>query len=362
MTDWRTFLDEPRRRHLAILAGIAFILVVAAIAGLAHQASLSAHPERETLFFPDLVPRIRQIAHIRVQSKNGTVDVAFVPQRGWVVTSHDDYPASFDQVRQTIVGLATLRTLERKTAQPAWLPYINLVSPKNGGGGTEITLFDDKGDVMAALIAGKTVDIGDPDGATGLFARHPDEAQSWLLKSVFEPKNQPSDWLEKQVMTVDRARIAEADADPVSGPSYVVRRDTPNEQSFKLTNIPSGREAGDPGAPDGVAGAVTDFSFDDAKPARTFDFSDPTHTARLVTKTFDGLTVTVSVVQLGSDYWATVSAEGKGADAQKEARAIDARTTGWAYKLPAFKGQQFMTPLENLLKPKTAAAAAPKAR
>ena len=159
-------------------------------------------------------------------------------------------------------------------------------------------------------------------------------------------------------MTIDRARIAEADIDPVSGPSYAVRRDTPMAQDFKLTEMPKGRDLSYEGAPDGIGAAVVDFSFDDAKPAREFDFSDPQHTTRVVTKTFDGLTVTVSVIQQGQDYWATVSAEGRGPDAIEESRAIDAKATGWAYKLPAYKGQQFMTPLENLLKPKAPPAKA----
>jgi len=357
MTDFRAFLDDPRRRNLAVLAGIALLTVLLAALGLAHQASLTAHREKEELFFPGLATHVRQIAHIRIESKSGIVDVAFKPQKGWVVESHDDYPASFEQVRATVVGLATLTTLERKTAQSDWLSYVDLVSPRHGGNGKEITIYDDKGAVLASLIAGKTVDIGDPNGATGLFARHEGDPQSWLLRSVFEPKSDPADWLEKQVMTIDRARIAEADVDPVSGPSYVVRREQPSAMDFKLAEIPKGREMGDTTVAGGVAGAAADFSFDDAKPAKAFDFSDPQHTARVVTKTFDGLTVTVNLIQQGQDYWATVSAEGHGADALKEAREINAHASGWAYKLPAYKGQQLMTPLENLLKPLGGSAA-----
>lgn len=361
MTDFRAFLEEPRRRNLAVLAGIALATIVLAVLGIWHQMALTTHREPEVLFFPDLVEKIRthQIARIRIQSKSGVVDVVFNPQKSWVVASHDDYPASYDQVRQTLVGLATLVTLERKTAQPAWFPYVDLVAPERGGNGKEITLYDEKGETIASIIAGKTVDIGDASGAIGLFARRQGDTQSWLLKGYLDPKSAPADWLDKQIMTIDRARIAETDIDPFVGPSYVVRRDTPMTQSFKLGDLPKGRELADETAPDGVGGVAADFTFDDARPARNFDFSDPAHTARVVTKTFDGLTVTVSVIQQGQDYWATVSAEGTGAS-QKEAREIDERTNGWAYKLPAFKGQQFTTPLENLLKPKTAPASAPQ--
>lgn len=358
MIDTKVFLADPRRRNLAILAAVAVVTMLLAILGLAHQASLTAQNERPETFFPGLAARVHQIAHIRLVSKSGTVDVVFKPERGWVVASHDDYPASFEELRQTVVGMAALVTLEKKTARTDWLPYIDLGDPAHGGNGQEITLLDDKGQVIAALIAGKTTDIGDPSGAIGLFVRRPGDPQSWLARSVFEPKTQASDWMDKQVMAIDRARIAETDVDPAVGPSYVVRRDHETDTDFHLMEMPKGRELAYDGAPDGIGAAITDFSFDDVKPARSFDFSDPQHTTRLVTKTFDGLTVTVNVIQQGADYWATISAEGSNPDSQKEAREIDAHATGWAYKLPAYKGQLFETTLESLLKSRSAPAPA----
>jgi Domain of unknown function (DUF4340) len=347
---------DIRRRNLAILAGVSLVAIVLAVLGVLHQSSFSARRDHPELFFPDLVPRVRQIAHIRIQSKQGVIDVVFKPEKTWVVSNKDDYPASHEQVRATVIALATLTKLEPKTARPDWLPYIDLVSPAQGGNGKEITLLDDKGGVIASVITGKSVDIGDPEGAIGLFVRRPGETQSWLARAAVEPKADLGDWLEKQVMTIDRARISEADVDPLSGPSYVVHRDKPSDTDFKLNEIPKGRELSYDAAPDAVAAAVVDFSFDDVKPSHDFDFSDAFHTARVVTKTFDGLTVTVNVIQQGQDYWATVSAEGTGPDARNEARQIDARVNGWAYKLAGFKGQQFMMPLESLLKPKGGAA------
>ena len=361
MTDIRARLKDPRRRNLAALVGIAILTVVLAILGVAHQASLTARRENPEVFFPGLDTRIRDVAQIRIRSKKGVVDVVFKPAKTWVVASQDDYPASHEQVHATLVALASLETLERKTARADWLPYVDLVAPESGGNGTEITLFDERGAQIASVVTGKSVDIGDPDGAIGLFVRRPGETQSWLARSFLDPKADPGDWLDKDVLTVDRARIQETDVDPVTGSFYVVRRDRASDADFKLTEIPKGRELAYDGAPDTVAAAAADFSFDDVKPARTFDFSDPAHTARLITKTFDGLIVSVNVIQAGKDYWATISAEGTTPEAKTEARAIDARASGWAYRLPASKGQQFMTPLESLLKPKGAAAASPGA-
>jgi hypothetical protein len=295
---------------------------------------------------------VRDVAHIRLVDKKDTVDVQFKPARGWVVTSHNDYPASFEHVRETVVGLAALETIEPKTGRADWLHYLDLDAPPKGDG-IAITLQDGQGRTLASIVTGKNVEIGDPSGAVGLFVRQSDSDQGWLARSVFVPKVDMKEWLDKHVVDIDLGRVQQVDVNPAEGSSYEIRRDKPNIADLKLVDIPKGREIGYPGAMDGVTGAVTDFTFDDVQPARNFDFSDGGHVARIVTHTFDGLTVTVNAIQKGQDYWATVSAEGAAGkpQAQKLARTIDARTSGWAYKLPSYKGHQLMTTLESLLKP-----------
>ena len=342
---------DPRRRNLAVLAGIAIVMVVLAVLALVHQSSQNAPHYTSRSFLPGLASQVRDVARIRLVSKSGTVDAVFKPDRGWVVASHGDYPASFEKVRETLVGLAALQTIEPKTSRPDWLHYLDLEAPPKGNG-VEIMLEDGHGRTLASVITGKNEDIGDPSGAVGLFARRTDANQSWLVRSVFTPKTAQVDWLDKQVVDVDTSKIEQADITPLNGPSYELRRDKPSDSDLKLVNLPQGREVSYPGAADGIAGTISNFTFDEVKPAREFDFSDG-HATRLVARTFDGLIVTMQATKQGQDVWATVSADaipGKAA-AQRQARTIDSRASGWAYKLPAYKGQQIMTTLESLLKP-----------
>jgi hypothetical protein len=346
---------DPRRRNLAALAATAIIMVLLAALALWHQAAQMAPRSAPETFFPNLASQVREIARIHIETKKSSFDIAFKPAKGWVLPQQNDYPADFDTVRETVVGLAALQTLAPKTARPDWLHYIGLDAPPKGNG-VLISLLDEKGHALAALIVGKGEDIGDASGAMGLYVRRPNETQSWLVRSVFQPKADSADWMDKNVLDIDRARIREADVDPVDGPSYNVSRERVSDPDFKLTPLPKGRELAQETVPDGIAAAVVGFTFDDVRSARDFDFANA---ARVVTRTFDGLIVTVQVIQQGAEYWATVNAEAAPgqADAAKEAREIDAHTSGWAYKLPAYKGQQFMTSLESLLKPKAAKGA-----
>jgi len=350
--DIDAFLADRRRRNLAIMTAIAFVSLLLALAALWQQASYGAPAAAPADFFPGLSKTVRGATHIHVVSKAGAFDIAFVPEKGWVVRQRGDYPASFDLIQRTLVGLAALQTIEPKTARPDWLHYVGLDAPPRGDG-LLMTVSDDKGHELAAIITGKSEDIGDTSGATGLFVRRPNEDQSWLARSVIDPRGNMADWLDKHVLDVDQSRIQEVDVDPAGSPSFVVQRLLPSDPDFKLTPVAAGKSVGDPTVPDAVGYAITGFGFDDVRPASELDFTNPTTTARVTTKTFDGLTVTLHVLKSGQDYWAVLSAEASDAgkaDAAKEAAAINARASGWAYKLPAFKGQLFMTTLDSMLK------------
>ena len=345
--------SDPRRRNLAILAVIALVSILLAALGIWHQAAMTGEKTEVETVFPKLPGQVRKVARIHIVSKaHGVLDIAFNPQKGWVLPQHSNYRASFETLRATVVGLAALQTIEPATARADWYGKIAVDAPPKGNG-TLIEVLDDKGAILASLIMGKEIDIGDASGAAGIFIRKPGDKQAWLARSVFEPKSDAASWLNKNVISIDRARIQSADVTPVSGPGFDVKRDKPNDPDFTLAPIPAGREIAYPGAADSVAEAITGFSFDDVRPATDFDFSSA---PRVVTRTFDGLVVTVKIVTQGPDFWAVVYAEGEPGkpDAAREARAIDAHADGWAYKLPDYKGKLFMTTLDSLLKPPAA--------
>ncbi|HEY0282647.1 MAG TPA: hypothetical protein VGC27_08495 [Rhizomicrobium sp.] len=345
------FSSDPHRRNLAVLAALAFVSVLLAVLALDRRAAEVAPKYPPQATFPGLASKLSEVTRIHIESrKGGAFDVAFVPMKGWVLPGRNHYPASFEEVRKTLVGLAALQTIEPKTARPDWFRYVDLDAPPKGGG-VLISLHGDKDRVLAALIVGKSEDIGDATQSVGLFVRKPGESQSWLVSSPFTPHANQIGWLKKNIVEVDRSRIQETDVRPLSGPAYTVRRDKPSDMDFALTPMPRGRELADSGGPDGVASALVDFSFDDIQPAANLDFESQAW--RTVTRTFDGLIVGVDVVKQGPDYWARIfayAAPGK-PDAAKEARDINSSAQGWAYKLPAYKGALFMLPLDSLLKP-----------
>jgi len=346
----RRFFYTSRARNLAALAAVAVVTVLLAFLALYHREDMVAPKYSANVFLPGLAEALNagEVTHIHIASKSGAFDIAFVPAKGWVMVDRSNYPASFEMVKQTLVALAALETVEPKTDSPELYRYVGLDAPPKGAG-VAVTLSSDKGKVLADLILGKEVPRG--DDAIGLFVRKAGDKQSWLVKSPADFKTNAADWMDKTVVAVDRARIASITVEPASGPAYTVKRATPKDESFAVTPLPKGRELSYAGAGDSAATTLSDFAFDDIKPAMAVDFTGAAH---MTVRSFDGLTVTLDIAALGAEHWVRVmaSAEPGYPAAAKEALAINTHASAWAFKLPPYKASLYAPPLESLLKPK----------
>ena len=346
----RAYFYNRRNRNLAMLAAVAAAAVLLAFWALNHRAAMVSPRYAAATFLPGLARALDagDVTHIRIVSKRAAFDVAFVPSKGWVLPASGNYPASFEIVKQTLVALAALETVEPKTDDPALYSYVGLEAPPKGDG-VAITLGGDRGKVLASLILGKSEARGD-DGI-GLFVRKRGERQSWLVKSPSDIKTAAADWMDKAVLGVNPARVASISIEPSNGSGYTLAKTAANDAHFALAPLPKGREIAYAGAGDSAAGLLSDFAFDDIARSTDFDF---TSGAKMTVQTFDGLSISVNIVPRGGAFWARVlatAAPGKPA-AAKEAIAINARTVGWAFKLPPYKASLFAPPLETLLKPK----------
>lgn len=343
-----TFFADARRRTLAILAAAAALALLLAALALHGRNAATSPTDAPHPLLPGFAERLHDVTAIHIESaKHGTVDVAFLPMKGWVLPARDNYPASFDAVRQLLGGLASLETVEPKTARPEWFGFVDLVEPPKGNG-ARIVVRNAAGLAMADVIVGKTEES--LSGGAMLYVRKANENQSWLAKMPAPPPLGLDAWMDRDIVSVDRARIARVEFAPASGPAFTLVRDTPQTPAFRFKALPPGREPALE-AIDNAGAGLSAFAFEDVAPRGTFDFSNG---ARIVTRTFDGLVVAVEAVREGDAVWArlTASAAPGANDAAKEARAINAKVYGWAFRLPEAEASAFTATLESLLAPK----------
>jgi hypothetical protein len=347
MSDSIAIIRNPKRRQMTILLGASAVAIAVAAAAVFQQSTSTAPQFQEHPFFPGLADRLPQLGEIAITTKSGAFHVR-LQQGKWVIPERGGFPADPGQVRSTALGLADLTVLEPKTDRADWLSYVGLVAPDKGGDAVDVKISDSAGKPIGEMLLGHTQGGADALGRNTVYVRQPNETQSWLARGSLTLKSNVTDWLDRNVLNIERDRVKGASVTPEKGPAYNLERASKDQPDFKLLDMPAGRSLSFDGSPDGVAGAIASFTFDDVAKADQFDF---TKAPQSIEHTFDGLDLTVKIATKGMEHWATVTAAATDAKVQAEAAKINANLGGWAFKLPDDKVQQFISDRETLLKP-----------
>lgn len=342
-------MRDFRRRNLITLGTLALLSVVLAAVMLAVRARQTEARFTSGEFLPGFAAHVKEAARIHIVSHDNSFDVAYSPAKGWVLPARGDYPADFEQVRHTLIGLAALETVEPKTARADWFSYIGLETPPKGNG-TAITVSDKNDHALASVIIGNTAELSNAQGATGLFVRHPGGMQSYLARAVFTIHGNLQDWLETGVLSVEPARLNTVTITPAAGAAFAVTREHPSDQQYKLDGPPPPKGmAANSATINLIPQLITNFAFVDVQPASQVDFSKP---VRLLAHTFDGQNIHIDAVKVKDAMWVRISAEAdKGTPTmqRQEAGLINARAAQWAYKLSSDKGQLLMMTRDDLM-------------
>jgi hypothetical protein len=334
---------DSRRRTLVIIGSAALIFAAAAGVVLWQRAAEGVARYAPVTFLPGFEEKAKDAARIEISGHEGRFVVALTPE-GWVLPERGNYPANFDQVRQTLIALAQLTTIRPGTNRPDWLHYVSLDDPPQGLG-TDLVVKDASGAVLTHLLFGNVEELG---GSTAVFVRHPGDNQSYLARTVFALNGAVANWIKTGLFDMGPGRLQEVVVTPASGPGYTVGR------RFAADNVNVLKPQGgtpDPQVINDLGFAVAAFIASDVRPAAGMDFKGAT---KVDAHGFDGLAINLLVIKQGEDYWAQVSAAtapGVPAAIVQEAAAVNARTQGWAFKLPAEKGAVMMTSLQRLMTP-----------
>jgi hypothetical protein len=364
--------------YLAIATGVVVLLATVAVWMRAASVAPAFTP---TLVFPNLASKANDVATILIDSKGSAFSVTRDADGRWVLPGKSGYPADFNQVRKTILALAELKAVDQRTARPDWYERLGLGAPKTGGSGVMITLKDSQGNVLADLITGQAVEGAAAGGNSALYARRSDNPQTYVVLGSYAPQPDQTQWLDKAFIDLPHDRMKTVQVKPLKGPPFTVARAKPEDQNFVVVEpLPRGRVLRTEAEPNGVGNALMGVTFADVVKANTLDFSNAAHTTYT---TFDGLILNVASIEKDRDFWITVSATAApqpaaappappvpGAppaqqslkpDVAKEASEMNKLMSGWAYKIPRFKGVLISATLEDLLKPVGGPAPGPSA-
>ena len=295
----------------------AFLLLVIGTATLAfaihNQPQPPASPaENGQPVFPSLAKKLPQATRIEVTGGGKTTTLLRLgtdAAAGWGVGERDSYPADPALLRSLFAGLAELRLLEPRTADPSRYSRLGVARPATqGDAGTRLRVLAANDTVLAEVILGHRSVRARQGMADQLYLRRAGEPQAWLAEGRLDPSTDPLSWLNHSLLDIKAERIARIDISR-DGTAITLRR---QGDRLVLDNPPAGKL--DDVKPVEVAQALEGLSLTDVKSGDLP--GTPSGSAQFTTT--DGARITVLLSQEGETVWARLAASD--ADAQTSIR------------------------------------------
>jgi len=299
-------------KHILILASVAVIVIIATLFSSPTNKEISGSGDN---VFPDLLARANDITYIKIQTHDHALTLT-KDQNLWTVKEHDDYPAAIDKVRELVLGVANLKRVEPKTRKPENYSRIGLQDVTDDGAkSTEITMIAGSDKKLVDLIIGDSKPAKGDASQQSYYIRTADDPQSWLADGKLPDKWEPKDWLDIDIVELNRDRIEQVKVNHDDGEVVFIHRDSPEVRDFTLESLQAGEQVTAPYEVNNIATTFTKMTFDDVSKAANADVGDkPVYTAVLTT--FDGLEITFEPFAKGDKHLARLSAR-YNADAAK---------------------------------------------
>ena len=284
-------------RTVTLLA--AALVVLGAVALLAQYDPQPPAPGGG-LLLPDLGEDLDLINQVSVVGA-GSEPVATLVRGedgSWSVAEKDGYPADVDKVRQTLIGLAEARIVEPKTANPDFYDRLGVegVDDEAAGG-------------VAVMLTGAdtpvNVIVGDSEGASQVYVREVDQAQSFLVDRNPDVGNETTDWLATEIVAIPGSRMARVTVTHPDGEVVTVSKADSEQSNFDVENIPPGREVQYASIANVMGNVLSNLNLQDVEPRTATD--EPVTVTEFVT--FDGLAVLAESIEREDEPWVAFRAE-----------------------------------------------------
>jgi len=363
-------------RTLIVLAAALVVLALVAVWG--HRGD-TPQTDVDTLFLPGLEAALGDIDRVRVV-RAGNETVATLERRpdSWVVAEKQGYPADIAKIRGALRALAEARIVEQKTANPEYYERLG-VQPVESDDATGVELIAYAGDDVRASVI-----VGTSDAANLQYVRVSDARTSYLVDRRIEVPRDTVGWIDPTIIDVSSSRVASVTIEHPDGETVRITKNDRNDTNFTVENVPEGRELSYPGVANVLANTLRDLKLDDVAAA---DAELPDETTRTTFRTFDGLVVTATSYTRDDQQWvrfeasvdeeaeadeaatddaeeseaepssgedaaeaASADGDDDGAEAREEAERINARVSGWEYRIPSYLLGQLTRRTEDLLR------------
>jgi len=315
-------------------------------------------------YLPLLQKDINAVSMFEMTQRGETITIAHDGDM-WQVNERSGYPADFVKLRQALIALSDLKTIEAKTKKPEHYERLGVQDPDVNNNSKLVTIKDADGNVLASLIIGNSKHGG--AGKPELYVRKSDDEQTWLVEGRIILPNRPVDWLDTSIVDINQASIKQVTIIQPDKKRLTILKEKQDDKEFKVKELGKDKTP-KPGMVNNIASALGGLKLEDVVSNEGFGFDDKnTVTARY--ETFDGLIVTASLIEKDNKYYAhfeATFAENATATQQpaedntqesfnvvgaasQQAAMLNQKLHSWVYIIPGFKADLLKTRLEDLV-------------
>ena len=125
----------------------------------------------------------------------------------------------------------------KKTQNPELHGELGLNLPSSDSSpSTSISLIENENNILATLLVGKD----SKSGKDTRYVRRPDDQQVWLAWRNFELPNTKIGWLDEDLFSIKRWRVADITISHTNASEVFIARENYAEQYFKIQNLDEG--------------------------------------------------------------------------------------------------------------------------
>ncbi|MGD9980178.1 MAG: DUF4340 domain-containing protein [Hyphomonadaceae bacterium] len=329
-----TGVAERRRAQSLTLFLIAGALAAIAAVTLAIE-SRGLNPNNATgPVLPGLEETIGGAQRITITSAEAIYRIERTRQ-GWAMRDRDDYPVLPSRLAQLTEGLETLRYVRRMTNDASKHERLGVTDPREGGRGVLVQIEDGRGALLVNLILGVET--------SGLYARRPDEAQTWEADGELPPLRDVASWMDLQPLSAAADRLARVEITPAEGRAYILARDAA-DQPWRIASPVLASLA--QSTVTSTAERLTQLAPVDVRTAPAVQGAPR---ARVRAVTFDGVAIDAELIPSDNRTWVKLVARASSPEQEAAALEINNRSAAWAYALSDIEAESLAPPLSRLI-------------
>lgn len=334
-------------KKLMLLAVIAFIVV-----GIAIQLTTEApQTEKSTpnKLFPSLMDKLNDVDNIQITSGNETFTVQFESGK-WGLVDKQGYPVKEENVRNVLLGMASLTIVEPKTKKPENYAQLGVQDANFKDADSALVTLNQADNTIASLIIGYDRVARTDSSLREIYVRKPNEQQSWAVEGLLNLEKQATDWLEKNIINVENSRMREVVIYENGQEMMRIFKQQPSESDYQLANLPENASISSSYSVNQIANFLSNLNMEDVTVSDSISSRD---SRDIIFNTFDGLQVTLTVTKQNDVFYAKFAAAyvepepiedssqqdrlKPAVEVQQEVATLNQTLAQWVYILPRYK-------------------------